>query len=92
VGGDERRPVRARGAQHLFDSRCDVDVRAQADGDGVRRLERVRIVVGQFQPRKHEQPVEAPGTLGFKLELFEIRGMVCRVHLASAARRVVGDR
>ncbi len=92
VGGDERRPFRARLRERGIEPGRDVDVRPQPDRDGVSRAERVRVVVRELEAGNHKEVVQLarPQRLGANRAQVGVVG--AGVHLALLARRVVGDR
>jgi hypothetical protein len=88
AGTDERRlqPV------------VEADEVARADGDRVRGLERVDVVVGELEPRQDEQVVVAARPLGLRGDLGEVVGVVPCAHAQReplrrrvGADNVVGD-
>ena len=91
MGGDERRPLRARGAQSTLEPAFDPDEGVQPDRQRVRRARRIGVVVGQLEARNHEQVVEPRRPRGLGGEVVEVLGEVRAVDVASLARRVIGD-
>jgi hypothetical protein len=92
MGGNERRPVAARGGQSVVDSVCDSDELSQPDGDGMGGPQRILVVVGQLEPGQEEQPVERVGAHRLALDLREIARPHLLVDVAPVARRVIRDR
>ena len=91
MGGDERRPVRARRSERSVEPGRDVDVRPQADRDRVPGPLGVRIVVRELEAGDHEQVVELAGAERLRADVAQVRVVVAGVHLGRAARRMVGD-
>src|SRR5512146_2239829 len=92
VGGDERRPVRARLDERGSEPGRDVDVRAQPDRDGMSRAEWVRVVVRELEAGDHEKVVQLPRPERLRPDLAQVRVVGAGGDLARLARGVVGDR
>ncbi len=90
MGGDERRPLRARGAQSRLEAFVDADEGAEADSDGMPGFDRVGILVGQLEAGQDEQVVQAARPLALGRDLVEV-GVEVGLLDMEAGQGVVGD-
>ena len=91
MGGDERRPVRARGAQCLFEPVVDADERAQPERERVAASAGSGSLVGQLEARDDEQVVERRRALASAASSARYAAK-SRLDCDSPPGAVVGDR
>ena len=91
VGGDQRRPFCARGAQSFFEACTHADEPAQAECDGVAGRLGLGGLMSQLEAREHEQVVQAARAIGFGVDLAQVGVEVRRLHVV-VEQRVIGDR